>query len=163
MLGKRGRLVRRRCVSLPGETIRSSNGLLSRQCLASDSMRRPARSKSPRRLILRRARGRIAWRTSENIVLVGSENTCGVGSLPHQLLGQPVGAGLPAAERPNQRQRERPFKSQGIRGPKKDAGPKGPASQTGRLHVWETWDHEDPEFRTRKAKNRSCRKPVPKI
>jgi hypothetical protein len=34
---------------------------------------------------------------------------------------------------------------------KKDAGPKGPASQTGRLHVWETWDHEDPEFRTRKA------------
>jgi hypothetical protein len=36
--------------------------------------------------------------------------------------------------------------------PKKDAGPKGPASQTGRLHVWETWDHEDPEFRTRKAK-----------
>ena len=34
---------------------------------------------------------------------------------------------------------------------KKDAGPKGPASQTGRLHVWETWDHEDPEFRTRSA------------
>ena len=33
--------------------------------------------------------------------------------------------------------------------PKKDAGPTGPASQTGRLHVWETWDHEDPEFRTR--------------
>src|SRR5258707_12719262 len=32
---------------------------------------------------------------------------------------------------------------------KKDAGPTGPASQTGRLHVWETWDHEDPEFRTR--------------
>jgi hypothetical protein len=32
---------------------------------------------------------------------------------------------------------------------KKDAGPKGPASQTGRLHVWETWDHWDPEFRTR--------------
>src|SRR5215216_3199140 len=46
---------------------------------------------------------------------------------------------------------------------KKDAGPKGPASQTGRLHVWETWDHEDPEFRTRKAKNRSCRKPASKI
>src|SRR5258707_4335053 len=34
---------------------------------------------------------------------------------------------------------------------KKDAGPEGPASQTGRLHVWETWDHEDPEFRTRSA------------
>src|SRR5271163_2159680 len=34
---------------------------------------------------------------------------------------------------------------------KKDAGPRGPASQTGRLHVWETWDHEDPEFRTRSA------------
>lgn len=37
-----------------------------------------------------------------------------------------------------------------IRG-KKNAGPKGPASQTGRLHVWETWDQEDPEFRTRSA------------
>src|SRR5689334_10033899 len=35
--------------------------------------------------------------------------------------------------------------------PKKDAGPNGPASQTGRLHVWEKWDHEDPEFRTRSA------------
>src|SRR4029077_13884499 len=33
----------------------------------------------------------------------------------------------------------------------KDAGPEGPASQTGRLHLWETWDHEDPEFRTRSA------------
>ena len=36
------------------------------------------------------------------------------------------------------------------------------ASQTGRLHVWETWDHEDPEFRTDQQK-RSCRKPVSKV
>src|ERR671912_399971 len=73
------------------------------------------------------------------------------------------GCCLPAAERPNQIRWQRPLWSKGIRGPKKDAGPKGPASQTGRLHVWETWDHEDPEFRTRKAKNRSCRKPALKI
>src|SRR5262249_26345548 len=67
MLGKRGRLVRSRWVSLAGDTIRSSKVLLSRQCLASDSIKRPARSKSPRRLILRRARGRTAWLTSQNI------------------------------------------------------------------------------------------------
>src|SRR5580693_2683273 len=85
MLEKRGRLVRSRWVSLPGDTISNSKGLLSRQCLASDSIRSPARSKSPRRWILRKARGRMAWRTSENIVLVVSENTCGVWSLPHQL------------------------------------------------------------------------------
>ncbi len=60
--------VRRRCASVAGDTISSSNGLRSRQCLASDSIRRPARSMSPRRVILRRARGRMACRTSENII-----------------------------------------------------------------------------------------------
>jgi hypothetical protein len=39
-----------------------------------------------------------------------------------------------------------------FRVPKKMPGPKARRSQTGRLHVWETWDHEDPEFRTRSAK-----------
>src|SRR6266699_2795705 len=86
MLEKRGRLVRSRWVSLPGDTISNSKGLVSRQCLASDSIKSPARSKSPRRWILRKARGRMAWRTSENIVLFVSENTCGVWPLPHQLL-----------------------------------------------------------------------------
>src|SRR5258708_39474819 len=86
MLEKHGRLVRSKWVSLPGDTISNSKGLVSRQCLASDSIKSPARSKSPRRWILRKARGRMAWRTSENIVLVVSENTCGVWPLPHQLL-----------------------------------------------------------------------------
>ena len=57
--------------------------------IRSGDPRAPSR---PGAVILRRAKGRMAWRTSENIVLVGSESTCGVGSLPHQLLGQPVGA-----------------------------------------------------------------------
>jgi hypothetical protein len=38
------------------------------------------------------------------------------------------------------------------RGKPKKAGPKGPASQTGRLHVWETWDHKDPEFQRDQSK-----------
>src|SRR3979411_566686 len=145
MLEKHGRLVRSKWVSLPGDTISNSKGLVSRQCLASDSIKSPARSKSPRRWILRKARGRMAWRTSENIVLVVSENTCGVWSLPHQLLED--GYHRPtASERPiGARAADRPLAA------KNDAGPTGPATQTGRLHVWETWDHEDPEFRTRSA------------
>jgi hypothetical protein len=39
-----------------------------------------------------------------------------------------------------------------LRVAEKKAGPKGPASQTGRLHVWETWDHEDPEFQRDQSK-----------
>src|SRR5689334_3773479 len=73
------------------------------------------------------------------------------------------GASAPAAQRPNGPERQRPPSRREFPVYKKDAGPKGPASQTGRLHVWETWDHEDPEFRTRKVENRSCRKPAPKI
>src|SRR5262249_6681630 len=147
MLGKRGRLVRSRWVSPAGDTINSLNVLLSRQCLASDSIRRPARSKSPRRLILRRARGRMAWLTSENIGAGPKKHVrpCGrhinrwrqstfpptSGRTSHSCqLNQEAFARLVQMPRPG----------------KKEAGPKGPASQTGRLHVWETWDHEDPEF-----------------
>src|SRR5215471_11995232 len=138
MLGKRGRLVRSRWLSVRGDTISSSKGLLSRQCLASDSMRRPARSKSPRRLILRRARGRMAWRTSENIVLIGSENTCGAKRVPHQSLegAAPVTYQRQNVPQPYIQKRDRT----------KKAGHWARLSQTGRLHVGETWDHEDPEF-----------------
>src|SRR6185295_9274038 len=34
---------------------------------------------------------------------------------------------------------------------KKSRATRARQSQTGRLHVWETWDHEDPEFRARPA------------
>src|SRR5258708_25664946 len=100
ILEKRGRLVRSRWVSLPGDTISNSRGLVSGECLASDSIKSPARSKSPRRWILRKARGRMAWRTSENIVLVVSENTCGVWRLPHQLPEELSIDEPPASERP---------------------------------------------------------------
>src|SRR6266851_2937869 len=47
MLEKRGRLVRSRWVSLPGDTISNSKGLVSRQCLASDSIKSPRAPNRP--------------------------------------------------------------------------------------------------------------------
>src|SRR3979490_570362 len=95
MLEKHGRLVRRKWWSLPGDTISNSKGSLAPQCVASDSIKSPAPAKSPRHWILRKARGRMAWRTSENIVLVVSENTCGVWPHPHQSLGGLCGMTYP--------------------------------------------------------------------
>src|SRR5262249_52059769 len=62
-----------------------------------------------------------------------TKNTCGAVGKLHQSVDAPCG-------RPTSGRTPR------CRVNKKKAGPKGPASQTGRLHVWETWDHEDPEF-----------------
>ena len=57
MLAKRGRLVRNSARRGRGDTISSSKGLLSRQCLARDSISSPARSRSPRRCNLAQSQG----------------------------------------------------------------------------------------------------------
>src|SRR4029450_2469573 len=163
MLGKRGRLVRNRCVSLPGETIRSSKGLGSRQCLASDSIRRPARSKSPRRLIVRRAKGRMAWRTSENIVLVGLKIHVGWEAFHINCLGN---LWAPTYQRQNV-----PFKSDSMTASaagkqaaqKKPPGPKARRVKQGGFTSGRRGIMRIPSFEREKQRTVRGRKPASKI